>query len=131
VQPFFYRLKELNDYVNWLPGDKPALIEAQLNLAFYNGMPSRWRVRHAISGWSAHTTTRAELLHYFHVQEHDKPSNDKEAVARTANFKEAKHGQPSNRVQCRGQFRDHVKINKNKQTSRVDKQRPRRTVVSA
>jgi hypothetical protein len=44
VQPFFYRLKELNDYVNWLPGDKPALTEAQLNLAFYNRMPSCWRV---------------------------------------------------------------------------------------
>jgi hypothetical protein len=67
VQPFFYRLKELNDYVNWPPGDEPALTEAQLNLAFYNGMPSRWRVRHAISGRSAHTTTRAELLHYFRV----------------------------------------------------------------
>jgi hypothetical protein len=72
VQPFFYRLKELNDYVNWSPGDKPALSEAQLNLAVYNGMPGHWRVRHAILGWSAHTTTCAELLHYFHVQEHEK-----------------------------------------------------------
>jgi hypothetical protein len=39
VQPLFYRLKELNEYVNWLPGDEPALTEAQLNLALYNGMP--------------------------------------------------------------------------------------------
>jgi hypothetical protein len=54
VQPFFCCLKELNGYVNWLPGDEPELTNAQLNLAFYNGMPERWRVRHAISGRSAH-----------------------------------------------------------------------------
>jgi hypothetical protein len=34
VQTFFYCLKELNDYVNWLPGEEPALTDAQLNLAF-------------------------------------------------------------------------------------------------
>jgi hypothetical protein len=50
-------LKELNDYVNWLPGDKPALSEAQLNLAFImecqvTGMFD------AISRWLAHTMTR-------------------------------------------------------------------------
>jgi hypothetical protein len=71
VQTFFYRLKELNDYVDWLPGSEPALTDAQLNLAFYNRMPGLWRVRYAISGQSAHTTTRAELLHYFRVQEHE------------------------------------------------------------
>jgi hypothetical protein len=36
VQTFFYRLKELNDYIDWLPGEEPALTDAQLNLAFYN-----------------------------------------------------------------------------------------------
>jgi hypothetical protein len=34
-------LKELNDYVHYLPGDEPALTDAQLNLAFYNGMPGQ------------------------------------------------------------------------------------------
>jgi hypothetical protein len=71
VQTFFYRLKELNDYVDWLPGSEPALTDAQRNLAFYNSMPGLWRVRYASSGRSAHTTTRAELLHYFRVQEHE------------------------------------------------------------
>jgi hypothetical protein len=42
-----------------------------LNLAFFNGMPGSWHVRYAISGQLAHTTTRAELLHYFCVQEHE------------------------------------------------------------
>jgi hypothetical protein len=109
VQPFFYSLKELNDYVNWLPGDKPALSNAQLNLAFYNGMPSHWHVRHAISGQSAHTTTRAKLLHYFRVQEHKKISKDKIAKASTERHKDTKNGHSSNCAQHRGQFREHLK----------------------
>jgi hypothetical protein len=54
VQTFFYRLKELNDYVDWLPGEEPALTDAQLNAS-----QGSWRVRYAILGWSAHTTTHA------------------------------------------------------------------------
>jgi hypothetical protein len=34
VQAFFYRLKEFNGYMKWLPGQELALEEAQLNLAF-------------------------------------------------------------------------------------------------
>jgi hypothetical protein len=79
VQPFFYQFKELNNYVNWLPRDKPALTNSQLNLAFYHGMPGTWQVRHAISGRFTHTTTRAKLSHYFHVQEHKKISKEKTA----------------------------------------------------
>jgi hypothetical protein len=33
-QTFFYWLKELNDYVDWLPGAETKLTEIQLNLAF-------------------------------------------------------------------------------------------------
>jgi hypothetical protein len=32
VQAFFYRLKELNGYMKWFPGQEPALKEVQLNL---------------------------------------------------------------------------------------------------
>jgi hypothetical protein len=39
VQTFFYQLKELNNYVDWLPGQEEKLTESQLNLAFYNGLP--------------------------------------------------------------------------------------------
>jgi hypothetical protein len=80
VQPFFYCLKELNG-IDWLPGDEPELSDAQLNLAFYNGMPEKWRGRHAISGRSAHTTTRAELIHYFRVQEHAQVTGKSKHVA--------------------------------------------------
>jgi hypothetical protein len=39
VQTFFYRIKELNDYVDWLPGQEEKLSDSQLNLAFYNRLP--------------------------------------------------------------------------------------------
>jgi hypothetical protein len=81
VQPFFYPLKELNDYEDWLPGDKPALTDAQLNVEFYNIMPGSWRVQYTISGRSAHTTTCAELLHYFCIQEHKKISKEGKSSA--------------------------------------------------
>jgi hypothetical protein len=100
-------LKEPNDYVNWLPGDELALTNAQLNLAFYNGMPGHWHVCHAISGRSAHTTSCAELLHYFCVQEHKKISKDK--VEKAADHKDTKNGHSSNHVQHCGQFREHFK----------------------
>jgi hypothetical protein len=43
VQMFFYRLKELNDYIDWLPGQEEKLTKSQLNLAFYNGLPGSWQ----------------------------------------------------------------------------------------
>jgi hypothetical protein len=107
VQPFFYRLKELNNYVNWLPGD------AQLNLAFYNRMPGHWHICYAITGCSAHSPTRAELLHYFCVQEHEKLSKDKAARQGMACLKNG-----SNQLQCCGQLREHLKT---KQAERNNK----------
>jgi hypothetical protein len=106
VQTFFYRLKELNDYVDWLPGLEPALTDAQLNLAFYNGMPGSWRVRYAISGRSAHTTTRAELLHYFRVQEHEQFVSQ-QRHAKKKGQQEFKFD--SKRAKKRGQYKNHLK----------------------
>jgi triacylglycerol esterase/lipase EstA (alpha/beta hydrolase family) len=125
VQPFFYHLKELNDYIDWLPGDELALTDAQLNLAFFNGMPGSWRVRYAISGRSAHTT-HAELLHYFRVQEHEQMTKDKIAKKHViTRYKEFKNG--SNRVQNRGQFKKHIKSKQGCQTSNMP--RPRKMVI--
>jgi hypothetical protein len=95
VQLFFYQLKELNKYVDWLPGDEPALTDAKLNLAFYNRMPGHWHVRYAISGCSAHTTMCAELLHYFHVQEHEKLSKEKAVKQGMACSKDGSNCAPS------------------------------------
>jgi hypothetical protein len=53
--------------------------------------------------------TRTELLHYFR----EKNSKDKKAtkrlIERATRYKESKSGQGSNRMQRRGQFREHIK----------------------
>jgi hypothetical protein len=107
VQTFFYCLKELNDYVDWLPGGEPALTDAQLNLAFYNGMPGSWRVRYAISGRSAHTTTRSELLHYFRVQEHEQATNKAKLAQKT--HKQAQKESKRAAKRERGRFKHQLK----------------------
>jgi hypothetical protein len=122
VQPFFYRLKELNDYVHYLPGDEPALTDAQLNLAFYNGMPGHWRVRHAISGRSAHTTTCAELLHCFCVEEHRQLNNAKKlqmSMACGKNSNCAEHREKKFAGHFKGKQAEHV--NKGRRVVKQDK----------
>jgi hypothetical protein len=42
VQAFYYRLRELNSYVTWLPGNEALLNEEQIKQAFYDAMPSAW-----------------------------------------------------------------------------------------
>jgi hypothetical protein len=67
VQMFFYWLKKLNDYVDWLPGHEEKLTESQLNLAVYSGLPGS---KYMIAGRSVHTDNCPELLCHFRVQEH-------------------------------------------------------------
>jgi hypothetical protein len=51
-------------------------------------------VRHAILGRSAHATSRAELLHYFRVQEHEKISvAHNSSACSKARIKESKNNQ--------------------------------------
>jgi hypothetical protein len=50
VQTFFYCIMELNDYVEWLPGQEEKLSESQLNLVFYNRLPGSWRAKYMIAG---------------------------------------------------------------------------------
>jgi hypothetical protein len=70
VQTYFYQIKELNNYVEWLPGHEEKLTESQLNLAFYNRLPGSWWAKYMIAGQSVHTHNHSELLRYFRVQEH-------------------------------------------------------------
>ena len=39
VQSFYYRLREMNGYVQWMPGNEPELNEDQLKQAFFDAMP--------------------------------------------------------------------------------------------
>jgi hypothetical protein len=45
VQTFFYWLKELNNYMDWLPGHEEKLTESLMNLAFYSGLPGSWQAK--------------------------------------------------------------------------------------
>ena len=47
---FWYRLRELNSYVDWLPGDKPGLNNEAIKQAFYDGMPITWKTRYTNAG---------------------------------------------------------------------------------
>ena len=69
VQSFWYRMRELNGYAQWLPGNEPVLTEDQLKQAFYDAMPSAWQERFINSGGSVATKTMAELVRYFRKQE--------------------------------------------------------------
>jgi len=69
VHNFYYRLRELNAYVEWLPGTEPPLTDNQLKQAFYDAMPNSWRERFIGAGHSNLTMSMAELIRYFRLQE--------------------------------------------------------------
>ena len=45
VQAFWYKLREYNGYIDWLPGTEPMLDNQQMRQAFHDGMPPTWRER--------------------------------------------------------------------------------------
>jgi transposase InsO family protein len=69
VQSFYYRLREINGYVEWLPGAEDSLNEDQLKQAFYDSMPPTWRERFVQAGHSSSAMTLAQVLRYFRQQE--------------------------------------------------------------
>jgi hypothetical protein len=69
VQSFYYRLREVNGYVEWLPGNEPQLNENQLQQALFDAMPSTWRDRFTQAGHSHGAMTLAQVLRYFRQQE--------------------------------------------------------------
>ena len=70
VQAFWYKLREVNTYIDWLPGNEPALNDNQLRQAFHDAMPPTWRERFTNAGNSIATLTMAETVRYFRTQEH-------------------------------------------------------------
>ena len=69
VQQYYYRLHELNTFVEWLPGTKEPLDKTKLKLAFHDSMPAAWREHLVTAGKSHRTMTQAKLNQYFRVQE--------------------------------------------------------------
>jgi hypothetical protein len=52
VQNFFYRLREVNGCVRWLPGNEQELNQDQLKQALFDSMPFTWRERFEQAGQS-------------------------------------------------------------------------------
>ena len=69
VQTFFYRLRELNDCVPWLPGAAVSLPANELRQAFYDAMPQTWKDRFQQAGNSNVTMPYAQMVRYFRQQE--------------------------------------------------------------
>jgi hypothetical protein len=69
VQSFWYKLREINTYIEWLPGEEPALNEQQLKQAFHDAMPPTWRERFANAGNSLNGMTMAQVAQYFRGHE--------------------------------------------------------------
>jgi len=69
VQQYYYRLLELNGYVDWLPGFETELQDNEIKVAFHGPMPSSWRERSTGAGKSVHAESTAEKVRYFRSQE--------------------------------------------------------------
>ena len=82
VQTWFYRLRELNSYVELLPGDEPALTDGQLKEAFYNSMPQTWKDRFEAAGKSKPHMTIAEIVRYFRTQESSAVRRQQENISK-------------------------------------------------
>ena len=105
VMAYYARLRTLNGYLNWLPGDDPPVLSsAQLSQAFHDGMPEKWRVLYRNAGRSARKDTQAELQRFFRKQQ--------SAASRSmrANQKgqkaAARSRSKSNRKEASGRFND-------------------------
>jgi hypothetical protein len=52
VQFFHCRLRKVNGCVEWMPGTEPRLNKGQMKQAFFNSMPTSWRVQFESAGRS-------------------------------------------------------------------------------
>ena len=68
VQSFYYREREVNEYIDWLPGNEPPLTRDQLKQAFFDSMPSLWSDRFDEADHSNSHVTLAQVLRYFRKQ---------------------------------------------------------------
>jgi hypothetical protein len=80
VQAFYHRILELNEYVNWLPGDdkEVKLTPSQIKKALYDGMPRTWKDHFVKAGQSEMGMTTPEIVRYFRAEENLSISKQKE-----------------------------------------------------
>ena len=118
VVAFYYRLKELNQYVEWLPGTEPPLSGNQMKQAFHDAMPAKWRERFTSAGHSVATQTLGDLLSYFGRQE---AQAVKQALENQAKMK--RQGHASRAQQRQKGVAEGDSTNKNKRSSTFKKRK--------
>ena len=59
VQQYYYRLMELNGYVEWLPGFEMKLQPTKVHIAFHAAMPEKWRGFYTSAGKATHQESTA------------------------------------------------------------------------
>ena len=70
VENFYYRMIEINELIEWLPGDQETLTPSEIKCAFYDAMPNKWRKNFETAPKVKYeTTTLAEMRSYFRKQE--------------------------------------------------------------
>ena len=88
VQAFWYRLRQLNSYIGWLPGTAPSLPDEEICEMLYEAMSKAWRNCFISSGQSK-TIAITEMVCYFRAQKHasnqcalENQTSQKKAMAR-------------------------------------------------
>lgn len=81
VRQLWYLMRELNSYVEWLPGNETPLNEDELRQAFYNAMPTVWCDRLIASGQSSNNSM-TQLVHFFCCQENNAFRSERDNTAR-------------------------------------------------
>jgi len=66
IQTFWYRMRELNSYIPWLPGQELALSDEQLKQAFYDAMPPTWQDHFCNADKSLNQSTMAKVVLFLH-----------------------------------------------------------------
>lgn len=75
VQSMWYRMIEVNNMVEYLPGQDAKLTASQLLKAFHDAMPQRWRDRFLNAGLTVDTAALPKILQYFRMQERNAEQN--------------------------------------------------------
>jgi hypothetical protein len=122
VQAFWYRLRELNKHIEWLPGSEPVLTDNQVKQAFYDAMPETWKDRYVHSGSSFEGSTMAQVVKYFRDQE----SNANKRQQENDKFQKRSHGHRRQNGRGRNGNYNPSKANNGKDQKSLDKDKDKK-----
>ena len=121
TQAFYYRLRELNEQVEYLPGEEDKLNLDQLDQAFHDGMPSVWRERYTNAGRSVRTDEHSALLKFFRDQQH---ASDRAAVRNARTQKDSSKKKASSSNSASFKSKDKLPVKKTKWDSKHKSKNP-------